>query len=222
MCRLLGIVIAILLEKTAEKTSKNFSIPPSQTDRDETKKAQKKNRDTSAAENSMTAKNFETTTIEEVSTVEVCDSCGIDLSDIEPSAREQRVQRDIKYTVVNVKVDAEIKDCPECHARTKGRFPENIPGSVIPTWALFFVAHLSPIETFAKVDAMSELRSIENLPIIICCSFGRIVNRHSTESSFHRSIRTHCGREGKVGRSPRRASPIFSTQINPADRSVVA
>ena len=42
MCRLLGIVIAILLEKTAEKTSKNFSIPPSQTDRDETKKAQKK------------------------------------------------------------------------------------------------------------------------------------------------------------------------------------
>ena len=65
---------------------------------------------------------------QEISTVEACDSCGTDLSDIEPSAREQRVLRDIKFTVVEVKVDAEIKDCPECRARTKGRFPENIPG----------------------------------------------------------------------------------------------
>ena len=49
-------------------------------------------------------------------------------SDIEPSAREQRVLHDIKYTVVDVKADAEIKDCPECHARTKGHFPENMAG----------------------------------------------------------------------------------------------
>ena len=48
------------------------------------------------------------------------------------------------------------------------------------------------------------------------------VNRHSKESRFHRSIRTHCGTAGQVGRSRRRASPIFSTQINPAGRSVVA
>ena len=76
----------------------------------------------------MTGENFETTTVEEISTVGVCDSCGTDLSDIEPSAREQRVLRDIKFTVVEVKVDAEIKDCPECRARTKGHFPENMPG----------------------------------------------------------------------------------------------
>ena len=127
LCRLLGIMIAIFLEKTTKKTSTNSSIPPSQTDKDETKKAPKTNRDTSAAENSMTGENFETTTVEEVSTVEVCDSCGTDLSDIEPSACEQRVLRDIKFTVVDLKVDAEIKDCPECRARTKGRFPENMP-----------------------------------------------------------------------------------------------
>ena len=63
------------------------------------KRPKKKNRDTSAAKNSMTGENFETTTVEEVSTVEVCDSCGTDLSDIEPSAREQRVLRDIKFTL---------------------------------------------------------------------------------------------------------------------------
>ena len=128
MCRLLGILIAIFLEKTTKNTSTNSSIPPSQTGKDETKKSSKKNRDTSEAENSMTGENFETTTVEEVSTVEVCDSCGTDLSDIESSAREQRVLRDIKFTVVEVKVDAEIKDCPACSARTKGRFPENMPG----------------------------------------------------------------------------------------------
>ena len=76
----------------------------------------------------MTGENFQTTTVEEISTVEVCDSCGTDLSDIEPSACEQRVLLDIKYTVEEVKFLAEIKDCPECRARTKGRFPENMPG----------------------------------------------------------------------------------------------
>ena len=115
-CRLLEVLIAIFLEKTTKKTSKNSSIPPSQTGKDETKKSPRKNRDTSEAENSMTGENFETTTVEEISTVEVCDSCGTDLSDIEPSAREQRVLLDIKYTVIKLKVDAEIKDCPKCHA----------------------------------------------------------------------------------------------------------
>ena len=79
----------------------------------------------------MTGENFETTTVEEISTVEACGSCGADLSDIEPSAREQRVLFDIKFTVKKLKVIADIadiKDCPECRARTKGRFPENMPG----------------------------------------------------------------------------------------------
>ena len=41
MCRLLGILIAIFLEKTTKKTSTNSSTPPSQTDKDETKKSSK-------------------------------------------------------------------------------------------------------------------------------------------------------------------------------------
>ena len=125
---LLGIVITIFLETPTKKTGKNSSTPPSQSDKDETRKSPDQNRDTRAARNSMTSENFQTTTIEEVSTVEVCDSCGTDLSDIEPSAREQRVLRDNKFTVEEVKVDAENKDSPTCGARTKGRFPENMPG----------------------------------------------------------------------------------------------
>ena len=128
LCRLLEIMNAIFLEKETKKTSKNSSIPPSQTGKDETKKSPRKPRDTSAAWNSMTGENFETVTVAEFSTVEACDSCGTDLSDIEPSIREQRVLLDIKFTVKEVKVVADIKDCPGCDARTRGRFPENMPG----------------------------------------------------------------------------------------------
>ena len=47
----------------------------------------------------MTGESFETTTVEEISTVETCDSCGTELPDIEASVREQRVLLDIKFTV---------------------------------------------------------------------------------------------------------------------------
>ena len=121
-CRLLEMLIAILLEKTTKKTSKNSSIPPSQTDKDEAKKSPKKNRDTSAAENSMTGENFKTITVEEISTVEVCDSCGTDLSDIDPSAREQRVLLDIDLIRRCYGEANHLKGCA-WNIREKGRTP---------------------------------------------------------------------------------------------------
>ena len=127
LCCLVAILIAVF-SKRGQETNRNSSIPPSQTGKDETKKSSRKKRDTSAARNSMTGENFETVTVEEISTVEACDSCGTDLSDIEPSAREQRVLLDIKFTVQKLKVVADIKNCPECRVRSKGRFPEIMPG----------------------------------------------------------------------------------------------
>ena len=128
LCDMMAVKIAVFLEKTTKMTSKNSSIPPSQTGKDETRKSPRKNPDTSKEENSKTGGNFKTVTVEEVSTVETCNSCGIDLSDVDPSAREERVLYDIEYTVKKLKVIEEIEDCPECHARTRGPFPENMPG----------------------------------------------------------------------------------------------
>ena len=46
---------------------------------------------------------------------------------------------------------------------------------VIPIWTPFLIWHiLSPIETFATVEAMSESRIFEDLPVIICSNFGWI------------------------------------------------
>ena len=125
---MMEVMMAIFLEKKTKKNSKNSSIPPSQTDKDETKKPPRKPLDPNRNENSRTSENFETVTIEEVSTVETCGNCGNDLSDVEPSAREERVLFDLSYKLTKYRVEAEIKDCPECRSRTKGSFPENMPG----------------------------------------------------------------------------------------------
>ena len=42
LCSLVEILIAVFLEKTTKKTRTNSSIPPSQTDKDETRKSSKK------------------------------------------------------------------------------------------------------------------------------------------------------------------------------------
>ena len=128
LCDLVTILTAAFLEKTTKTTSKNSSIPPSQTGKDETRKPPRKPPDTSKEENSKTSENFETVTVEEVSTVKTCGNCGNDLSDVEPTAREERVLYDLSYKVTKLKVEAEIKDCPECRSRTKGPVPENMPG----------------------------------------------------------------------------------------------
>ena len=52
--------------------------------------------------------NFKTVTVEEVSTVETCNSCGIDLSDVDPSAREERVLYDIEYTVKKLNLNSAV------------------------------------------------------------------------------------------------------------------
>ena len=51
LCDLVTILTAAFLEKTTKKTSKNSSIPPSQTGKDETRKPPRKPPDTSKEEN---------------------------------------------------------------------------------------------------------------------------------------------------------------------------
>ncbi len=125
---LLGILIAVFLEKAIRKTGINSGIPPSRTDKDETGQRSRKNSGKGAKSNWMTGENLRKVTVGETSTVDACDGCGADLPDVEPSSREQRIQYDPEFTVVERRVVAETRDCPECRTRTKGRFPENMPG----------------------------------------------------------------------------------------------
>ena len=124
---LLGILITVLLERTTRKTGRNSSLPPSQTDKDETaRRAGSSGKGTK--QNLQTGTGLRKTTVEETVTVETCDACGGDLGDVDPVDRERRILYDIVFEVVETCVDAEIKECPGCRARTKGRFPDTMPG----------------------------------------------------------------------------------------------
>ena len=159
--------MAVFLEKTTPKTSANSGLPPSQTEKDETAR-----RAVSSGKgpkpNLRTGDNLRKTVVEETVTVEACEACGADLSGVDPVDRERRVRHDIVFEVVERRVDAEVKECPECRARTKGRFPADMPGPLqygagLQAFVInLLVAHmLSLRRAVALVQAISGLRLSE-------------------------------------------------------------
>ena len=164
---LLDILITVLLERTTRKGSKNSSLPPSQTDKDETA-ARAGTSGKGTKPNLQTGTGLCKTTVEQTITVEACDTCGADLSDVAPLDRERRVLYDIVFQVVEERVYAEIKECPACRARTKGKFPDNMPGPLqygigLQAFVInLLVAHmLSLRRTVELVQAITGLRLSE-------------------------------------------------------------
>ena len=126
---LMSVLIAVLLERTTRKTSTNSSLPPSQTDKDGTaRRAGTGAGGTGAKPNLQTGATLQKTVDEEMAAVETCSTCGADLSGIDPVGRERRILHDIVFELVEHRVDAEVKECPDCRIRTKGRFPDTMPG----------------------------------------------------------------------------------------------
>jgi transposase len=121
------LILSIFLERQTRKTSKNSSLPSSQTDHDETSlshpgRSGKRQFSTAAVTNH---RSVETVT---VSTVESCDICGSPLDGVECLGHERRTKIDILFEKVVEHVDAQIKQCPECASTVKGLFPADMPG----------------------------------------------------------------------------------------------
>lgn len=127
MMLLLNLLIAIFLEKATKKTSKNSSIPPSQTEKDETSISTKTNAK-GKIEKTTVANNTRTVETTEIIPVDKCEYCGADLSK-EPCIRcERRTRIDIIFEKKKENVDAEIKKCPTCLKLVKGKFPKWLNG----------------------------------------------------------------------------------------------
>ncbi len=124
---LMRLMLTVFMEKTVRKGSGNSSLPPSQTDKDESAR-RAVGSGKGPKPNLRTGGNLRKTVIEETAAVGACDACGADLSGVDSVDRERRVLHDIVFEVVERRVDAEIKECPDCRARTKGRFPDDMPG----------------------------------------------------------------------------------------------
>jgi hypothetical protein len=122
------LILAIFLERSTNKDSKNSSRPSSQTGKDESALSHPGSNGKGKSENKAQAKNTrvkETVTISQVLT---CDVCAQDLSNVPCIDHERRTKIDIVFEKVIDHVDAEIKRCPVCTATVKGSFPTDRHG----------------------------------------------------------------------------------------------
>ena len=123
------LILSIFLEKKTRKNSRNSSLPSSQTDKDETatphSAGKGKGRKVDGEISNTRVK--ETVTTAKVVT---CDVCGIILDKTPCQGYERRTKIDIVFEKNVDHVDAEIKQCPNCEATVKGRFPADMPGNL--------------------------------------------------------------------------------------------
>ncbi len=108
MFLVINLMLSIFLEKITKKNSENSSIPPSQTETDNSSlpesgsKGKGKNEDDHLAANTRTR---ETTVTVEVQT---CDTCGEDLSDVPCAHHERRTKIDIIFEKVVEHTDVAV------------------------------------------------------------------------------------------------------------------
>ena len=190
---LMSVLIAVLLEKTTRKTSANSGLPPSQTEKDETARRTGKGASgTGAKPNLQTGDNLRKTTVEETVTVDACDACGADLSGIDPVERERRILYDIVFEVVERRVDAEVKECPDCRARTKGRFPDTMPGPLQYGAGLqAFVINLLVAHMLSLRRAVALVQAISGLRLSEATCLGYVRRLHDALQSWEEAAIAH-------------------------------
>jgi transposase len=128
MLMLFEVLMAVFMEKRTAKTSRNSALPPSQTAKDDQSTPESGAKGKGKGYNNTRSGNTRTVETVEVAPVNVCETCGEDLSDTPCQGHERRTRIDIVFEKVVSHVDAEIKRCPQCQAQTKGAFPQDLSG----------------------------------------------------------------------------------------------
>ena len=188
---LLNVLIAVLLERATRKTSRNSGLPPSQTGKDESAR-RAGGGGKGPKPNLQTGDNLRKTVVEETVAVETCDACGADLSGVDPAGRERRVLHDIVFEVVERRVDAEIKDCPDCRARTKGRFPDDMPGPLQYGAGLqAFVVNLLVAHMLSLRRAVALVQAISGLRLSEATCLGYVRRLHDALASWEEAAVAH-------------------------------
>lgn len=122
------LMLSIFLEKRTKKDSNNASIPPSQTDKDDTSTSDSGTHGKGKTEDQAPPRNARTVETVTVLPVNHCQQCGEDLQDVAANDHERRTLIDIVFEKVVDHADAEIKQCPACQGETKADFPDKRPG----------------------------------------------------------------------------------------------
>jgi transposase len=130
MLTLFELLMAVFMEKVTTKDSRNSSKPSSQTPGDDTAAGRPGAKGKGKPQNNGRCHNTRTVETVDLAQVHACETCGEDLSKTPCVGHERRTKIDIIFEKVVCHVDAEIKQCPRCEARTKGRFPADMAGPI--------------------------------------------------------------------------------------------
>jgi len=128
MFLLFEVLVSVFLEKTTRKNSKNSSLPPSQTQKDESATTAAGSKSQSGPETLDRFSNSRAVVKTRQAKAEDCSICGEDLRNVPCSGHERRTKIDIVFEKVTEHVDAEVKECPTCNSTVKGEFPTDMPG----------------------------------------------------------------------------------------------
>ena len=126
---IVNMLVAVFMEKNTRKTSKNSSIPSSQTGEDKSAATSGSN-GKGLAENNEPFDNSRSVETEEIAGVNQCSECGENLSKISVTDYERRTRIDIVFEKRIEHVDAQIKRCPCCDHLNKGEFPADLQGPI--------------------------------------------------------------------------------------------
>lgn len=163
------LILSIFLEKTTRKNSKNSSLPPSQTEKDETatSNSSSKGKGKKVYGEVGNTRTKETVTIAKITT---CDSCGVALDNTPCKDHERRTKIDIVFEKVVEHIDAEIKQCPNCEATVKGQFPKDMPGKL---------QYGNGIKAFAIHLIISQMVALNRVQKQISAMIGTVVSEAS-------------------------------------------
>ena len=125
---LFEVLMAVFLERRTAKTSRNSSLPSSQTPKIDATASQPGTQSKGHPDDNGRAS--PTRTVETVTVIPVtaCTTCGYDLQETPCQQHERRTRIDILFEKVVHHVDAEIKACPHCRSPSKARFPTELSG----------------------------------------------------------------------------------------------
>jgi transposase len=125
---LFEVLMAVFMEKSTPKNSRNASVPPSHTPKDDDTASQPGTQSNGREPNLERAGHTRTVETVAIVPVSTCATCGADLSETPCQGHERRTRIDLVFEKVVSHVDAEIKSCPRCQAVTKGSFPADLSG----------------------------------------------------------------------------------------------
>ena len=125
---LMGVLMAVFMERNTPKTNANSSKPSSRTEKDERAVSHVGTHTQGKAFDPSRPANTRTVETVAVSKISAGEACGEDLRDVRPRGHERRTRIDIVFGKVVSHVDAGIKSCPHCGSETRAPFPETFSG----------------------------------------------------------------------------------------------